>query len=166
MNRQTLQQLMKDQALGALAPEVSALLDDYVSRDAAAAAELRALQETTALAAAAFRTSDANVSVPPFSRTAIETATRRHRSWLRVRPLAQAACILLAFGLGWRVSTSRPTPMQPESVAQRFDTLPPSRMASIWSISPERLDRPNELPRATGSRWNSPLKWPRKEGAS
>ena len=84
MNRDVIERLLTDEALGALDPDVAGLLAEHLRDDAWAQARREELRKTIASARNAMDASDA-VTVPPFPREALlaadESTHRRAFAW-------------------------------------------------------------------------------------
>lgn len=99
MDRETLESLMLDRALGGLSPEVAALLDAYLATSPEARAQAAAFEQVAAAAREALR-SENLVTLPAFPLQRMERARRIGRG-LRLAGYigSMAACVLIGFGL-------------------------------------------------------------------
>ncbi len=168
MDRTTLEQLLIDRSLGELTPEVVALLDAYLTAnpsDAATAQDMDAMIERARIAMQrpAIPT---EAALPPFpsARLARTLDTPRGSSMLlRLRPVAMAAAIVLAFFLGTRTSnTPTDATLQPAQVALAEHSACDVDSSSFWSVDKyvaARAERPAETKKTLA--WTTPLAWPR-----
>ena len=169
---------MIDRALGALAPEVEALLAEHLERDAAAADVARQWDETVGLARRTLAAVPVG-SVPPFSQKAIRAGRRSVGRLLGAA--AVAASLLLGVGLGaWLFGG----PADPPPVGHRASpsdvaggTLPIDEATIVGTSSEGENDGRSRIwswsrlrPRATDRRrsslglvWTSPLQRPKLE---
>jgi hypothetical protein len=119
---QTLERLMIDDALGALAPDVSALLSEYTQNVGAADQQRLRWRELAEAARQAMGTPAAE-ALPPFPSRQLRAARLWHSGRIG---LAIAAVLLLGFGIGlWMPS-------------QRAAVEPLARITSPSSSSGER----------------------------
>jgi len=170
IDREILERLLIDRAVGALPPDVDVLLDDCLERNPAAAAEAEKFALTADLARRALAPVEGRneYSLPPL-------ALRRRRMTVRriaARVAALAACLLIGLVLGIRLSPSPPAveasaPVASVSVGEGSEPTAATYTSEIWSIQRfrEALARPR---RREGLHlvWDSPTKMPRLEERS
>jgi hypothetical protein len=126
MDPETLERLMLDDALGALAEDVRALVMDRVAASGAAA-QAGAYRRTVEAARAALGPRRRETLPPlPTARLRREAARRRRRR-LTGRVAALAACLVLGLGIGYlafsRAAATAPAPA-PVRVAQGGPLIP------------------------------------------
>jgi hypothetical protein len=105
MNREVLDRLLADRALGALEPDVCELLNAWLDHDADADKRAREFSLATDLASRALGTVADETPLPPFPATLLAHAERSQRR-LRIitRAASLAACLLLGITVGaWAV---------------------------------------------------------------
>jgi hypothetical protein len=139
MNPATLESLLMDDALGALAPEVHVLLEAYLATDEPARRRWLSLHKLTDQSSRALA-DRITPDLPPFPRRHLES---RRRSDLIVRftgaGAALAACVLLSFvlGLWWRPAI-KATPTVAAGPAPAIPAPPaPAQVAQVrdfWSL--------------------------------
>ena len=170
IDREILERLLIDRALGGLPPDVDALLDDYLASDPAAAAEAEKLARTADLAQRALAPPEGanQYPLPPLALRSRRVTVRR----VAGRAAALAACLLIGLVLGIGLS---PTPAVVEttapvatvSVGEESEPAAATYTSEIWSAQRfrEALARPrrSEVRRLV---WDSPTKLPRLEERS
>ncbi|HUB25210.1 MAG TPA: hypothetical protein VL992_07250 [Tepidisphaeraceae bacterium] len=127
MDEATLERLMIDDALGALGPDVRALLEAYV-RDQPK--ELAAWRRVAAAATEAIQPAKGE-SLPPFPHASVPRFPRI--------ALAAAAALLVGFGIGWEFSPAPPrraalaiaAPMPQVAAAGVTDFFSSSRLVGV-----------------------------------
>ncbi len=150
MDRESLERLATDRALGGLTPEAGQLLEAYIACDPQAAAIVRGI-DTTVQAARRVLREPAPSSLPAFPVAGFMQIERWRR---RIRVLtyagALAACVLLGVGLG---RLHAPTPSnQPQQIAETHQPASPiaeananpgryASEAGFWSIERLRKQR-------------------------
>ncbi|MBI4624122.1 MAG: hypothetical protein HY736_13015 [Verrucomicrobia bacterium] len=162
MKTEILETLLLDHALGALSPEVAALLEAHLAHDPAAARRAAELTETLRLARAAV----AAPLEPPRKSLDVERLrqAQRHQrsSTRRTEILRLAACLLLGLGLGWLI---RITPATEEHAARPIAVAPlpaltPEPPLHFWSIA-RIAPGASEAENSRRLRWTSPAGVPR-----
>lgn len=153
--------LLHDRALGALAPDVAALLDEHLARDPAAARCAAELAELVRLARAA--SAAPSPAVPPPLDVARLRTVRRRRVW-RLRPtelLRLAAGVALGLTAGWLAHPAPPP--APLLAAAPARLAPADGEPGFWSL--RRLTasaRPPSTARAhessPASFWHAPAR--------
>lgn len=156
MKTEALETLLLDHALGALAPEVGALLEAHLAQDPVAARHAADFAETLRLARVA-------VSVPvapphrPLDTTRLRHARRQQWSAARRTELLRlAACLLLGLGLGWFIRTGlggvdfAPPPIVVVSVPPK-----PEPSVRFWSVA-RFAPGANTAETSPRWHWNSP----------
>lgn len=159
MTHELLDQLLLDRALGALSPEVDALLAAYIATNpdlAKRASEYSATVDS----ARDVLCGDAGLAtaLPSFPRPRIESALRAARvRRLSLHAVSLAACVLFGFGIAnWRSATQGP-PRHPQAAASArinwFDpSSPESEKIPPVLASVMKLDLPaTQRPLASGS---------------
>lgn len=144
--------LLHDRALGALAPEVAALLDEHLARDPAAARRAAELAELVRLARAA--SAGPSLAVPPPLDVARLRAVPRRRTW-RLRPaelLRLAACVALGLATGWLAHP--PPPSAPLLAAAPAHLVPSDGEPGFWSL--RRLTATGRPPSTARAHESSP----------
>ena len=146
MERDVLERLASDRALGGLAPDVERLLDAYVAREPAAARLVEETVQTAELAGRAMRESSP-IPIPVFPMAGFAQAARR-RWWGRRIGLitSLAACVAVSFCAGRFSTATRPDARpdngvstiqialrSPDANALAGGTEPPDRTSSFWS---------------------------------
>ena len=147
MNRETLERLMLDDSLGALADDIRALLIERVAvAGSPAAARLAAYRRTVKGARAALKQARRE-TLPPFPAARLRgEALRLRRRRLAGRIAALAASLVLGLGLGYlafsRAEATAPAPA-PAAVAQTVPTNPePFPEQPFPGTSPEPTPAP------------------------
>lgn len=174
MNRATLEQLLIDRRMGELPGEVGELIDAYLAvqpSDAAVALEINALIKKSC--AALQTSSPTNLPLPPFPAAKVEQALRtafgavspveqRTQRLQRLRPLAVAAALFLAFLLGTRTATT-PDAVTPEPVQLAIgDLSSPAEVTTFWSVDRYVTPRSARIdPYRRNLEWTTPIAWPR-----
>ncbi len=170
MDTKTLEALLLDRALGALSPEVEALLDAYLEHDAVAGQRATEFSDA-AIAARRALASNAAADLPAFPRQQIEALrkTRRQLAWVR-NAGGLAAVIVLGITIGVALqdamSTSERTTVQGELVVVTSrDAATSAASSSIWSSRRifERLQQPKAD--ARNVIWKSAVERPQLGGA-
>lgn len=161
MKDEILDALLHDHALGALSPEVTALLEEHLAQNPAASHRAASVQETVRLARAALAT-----PLPRPQRSLDVGRLRRAQrpTWLaahRTEILRLAACLLIGLGAGWLVRAPSPAPESgPPPIAFRHERAaspePPLRFWSIARFAPDNARSEN----ARGFRRASPAAAP------
>lgn len=162
MNTEKLNQMLVDRAVGELPADVTELLDAYLAHDAPSAGRMSEIRETVGLARQVLAASVPETGkIQPFPSARIAAARNRRRMAGWVRPLALAACIVLAFLSGTRWNRA-PQPLDARALA-----LAAADVSGFWMVSSRRtaaIDRQtSEFPKV---RWSSPLRWPQVGGQS
>ena len=168
---ETLERLLTDQAMGALAPDVESLLTSYVAFDRRGQTALREITRTIETARSVLdRTGvESGASLPP-----LRAASGRRGAWPRriAAAAALAACLLAGFALRtWTESPASPLPAhlntgQPGGqVSETTQTDARTGGSDFWSI--RRLyesarNAPDRRP--SGVNWTTPLGKPQLKG--
>jgi anti-sigma factor RsiW len=134
MTSRQLETLLLDRALGALDPEVAALLDLHLAQDPEAAQRAADLAAALQLARAAVASP---VETPrPLDQARLHRARSRDHARVRRREfLRLAACVAAGLGLGW---VARPAHVAVDSTAVTAALARPSASApatQFWSIA-------------------------------
>lgn len=158
-----------DRALGAVSPEVEALLSAYLMHDAKAAERSREFRKAADLARQVLR--DRSIpTLPPLPVVALRQAAQTRRRLVLLRNVASlAACLLIGVGLGaWALretSVSMPSksvvwPLVHDKVTiAEADT---SESAGFWSLQrlyEQARDRKRSRPLLL--KWDSPARKPK-----
>lgn len=165
MDREVLERLLMDRALGALAPDVVAVLDAYVAMDAAAAARAR---EFDAAALAARQVLGlAMAEVPPFPAARLARIDRTRRQLVLIRNVAGlAAAIVLGMVVGaWGFKPA--APVAGPTVVLVAPRTAEAESGGFWSR--ERWLAAAQAARPSGHAaliWKSPVERPRLRGES
>jgi anti-sigma factor RsiW len=167
MDRELIERLATDRALGALSADAGQLLDAYVQHDPAAAAVVNEIERTVGLARTVLRDEPVK-SMPAFPVAGFAEIERWQRRTRRLRYVAGlAACVMVGLGLG-RLSAPMRTeivPSLPVTVVDATATVSPSPVesgGSFWSVDRMRQriqQRPVASPRSV--KWISPATPPR-----
>ncbi|MGA2440991.1 MAG: hypothetical protein ABSH08_08535 [Tepidisphaeraceae bacterium] len=158
MDKQTLERLMIDEALGALEPDVSLLLSAYCETLSNCDAELAAWQRVAAGARAAMP-EQATEELPPFA-----APVRLSRPWRLARiGVSIAAVLAIGVGIGLRMAPQPSHPPQSNVTVQSTTTEMPrsAGVSDFWSS--QRLmasaQQPERLATSTWH-WTSPIAEP------
>jgi anti-sigma factor RsiW len=174
MTRETLERLLTDRALGALDPDVAALLDAHLAVDADAAALAARTDATVALAQRALGAQPA-ARPPGFPRAELSRRAARARRWRVARGVVAAAAMV---GLGvlagrWTLVGSDAAPAvrsaAPQPVAHAvLEPLGTPADANTSVLRKSMMEWQRRANRAATPRWNwiSPAKLPSVGGAS
>jgi anti-sigma factor RsiW len=164
MNRDTLERLMMDRALGELEPDIGELLDAHLKNDPQAANEVREITETLLLAKRAFtRASEPALPAPIFDHRILAFPNRppaARRVLYRISGMA--ACVATGAFLGILLARQSVLPSAPKTPSE---AVAPAIMASsepgFWSARRLRLGQAT-LPMAANARvvWKSPVRIP------
>lgn len=165
MDREVLERLLMDRALGALTPDVAAVLDAYVAMDAAAAA--RAREFDAAALAARQVLGPAMAEVPPFPAVRLARIDRTRRQLVLIRNVAGlAAAIVLGVVVGaWGFKPV--APFAGPGVVQATSRTVAAESGGFWSR--ERWLAAAQAARPSGHAaliWESPVERPRLRGES
>lgn len=166
MKRETLDGLLIDQALGELPAEVAELLDAYTASDVAAAARREALRTTLDLTSGLWSRPEPSplTAIPAFPARAVAKAISQRNVLRWIRPVALAACLGLAFVVGWRMKPREQASVGAPGIRVVAADVPMRGDRGFWSYQERRTA---ELARHEDVvRWSSPLRWPRTGGAS
>jgi hypothetical protein len=167
MNQEMLERLLVDRALGALPPDVEALLDAYLEMESARAPLRGEIDETVRLARQALAP-PRPLSLPPLKLVPTPertTAGTRRRTWW---PAELAAAFVLGLGLGpWVWHQSHPAASRTEiaavaaveAVGHSFDAT--TRSPAFWSMA-RLTDAGSKIPLSPRPRisWTSPVRKP------
>ncbi len=168
MNEETLERIVMDRALGALAPDTNALLEAFLEKEPGYADRVKEIEQSIALAKRALPP-PRTVSLPPLKIQPLRTTIARPNAWQRVRwPIGLAAAFVLGFSLSsFTVAPDRASPSGAD-IARR--ALPVTRMAStpaniapsdFWSASRlAGLESKTASPRPPRLTWISPVRKP------
>jgi hypothetical protein len=157
MNKESLDALLIDHALGALPPDPEALLAAYIVQNPETAADLEQTLNAVGLARNALYEED-STSLPLFCAPRKARHRQQLRRTLQVSSMAATLAIGLTFGL-YLGDTSRNT--VPYPIYTSAETVPaPSPESGIWSITPERLIRKPARPARW--KWHSPVHQPER----
>lgn len=165
MDREVLERLLMDRALGALTPDVVAVLDAYVAVDAAAAARAREFDAATLAARQVL--GPAMAEVPPFPAVRLARIDRTRRQLVLVRNVAGlAAAIVLGVMVGaWGFRRAGPV-AGPTAVKASPQTAEVEN-GGFWSR--DRWLAAAQAARPSGHAaliWESPVERPRLRGES
>jgi hypothetical protein len=172
MNPETLERLMLDDSLGALADDIRALLIERIAAAGSPAAARFAAYQRTVEAARAALAQPERAALPPFPATRLrrEAASLR-RQRLAGRIAALAASLVLGLGLGYlafsRAEATAPAPA-PVAVAQVAapDAAPaPEAVTEFWSsrrLAARAMAAQSQTP--VKVTWISPVQQPRIGG--
>lgn len=154
MNEDILDRLMIDHALGALEPDVEALLSDYLSKEAGTQSQFSSTHEVVQLTKELLRT-DVNAGAHVFREP------KRRRTELRrfiLIPAIGAAAALMIIFTGMQDETEHSPAKKKQTVAVVVPNVEPSAGSGIWSTV-ERWETPR--PRRTSRlKWTSPVRPP------
>jgi len=174
MNPETLESLLLDRALGELSPPVTALLDEHLARDPAAARQAAGLAETLQLAHRAaigsVQPEPRVLPVGPWLHRAVGQA-RWRKNLLGLTQLA--ACLVLGIVLGRAIRPESPVPVQSPPAVMGWAPVSLAAAGSqtkFWSLASRVAEqrsgsvRPRVRDASDQSLWESPFKMPRVEG--
>lgn len=137
MKQEILNRLLIDRSLGALGPDVTALLDGYLEREPAGLEESAEIEESVRLATRALAPAPA-VQLPPLKLSPLPelpfAENRRRRAWW---PAELAAALVLGIGLGFLAfHPGEPVQvrLQPHATAVRVETGDSESPAAFWSV--------------------------------
>jgi hypothetical protein len=164
MNNETLNILLTDRTLGELSPEISELLDAYVSQSPGLAQQAQERQRLVAMLRSAV--------AMPAPKIVGWQLPRTPRAWFAPSEWARMAAVLaVGLSFGWAVAVLRQAKATsvgvaiaaPRSVAVMSPA--PASAAEFWRLplSDKRANARNEG-RGYHLRWESPGKLPRVEG--
>ena len=169
MNRDAIERLLIDRALGSLDPDTRELLEAYLEHDKAAAASARVLMAVADLARQAMPASGAEPVPLPLPRSILAQAYLGPRRIRLVRLVdSMAACLLLGIGVGaWIARPARTVVERPQASAAMVANPPQARLTKhgctgLWSL--KRLyeeRRESEPSERVQVKWISPLRAPR-----
>lgn len=158
MDREVLERLATDRAMGALSPDVEHLLTSYLQVDPACAAAAERISNTVTLARQALAEHQPS-SMPAFPVAGFQQIERWQKRVQRFTFAAgMAACLTIGLGLG-RLSNPKPSVVQVVRAPQSTETVSadvrpepaaimPDR-TGFWSV--ERLRRVREQAQAPGT---------------
>jgi anti-sigma factor RsiW len=163
MDAERMDALLMDHALGETTPDVAALVEAYVEKDAAARATLEEWRATAGLATRALQGKP--VVLPAFPRAAL-VRSQTLRQW-RSRILwgtGMAACLALGVAVGIRWNSQEQPPVVPLAQAPVVPLPPPPmRIAAVrdfWSISRLRAIAENTPKPVKATPWANPFRRP------
>jgi anti-sigma-K factor RskA len=169
MNRELLERLAIDHAVGAMPPDTEQLFSECLRTDPQAAELVRSLEQTLALARDVTK-GKAPHSLPAFPQSDLERAEIWHRRARKMVGIgALAACLAIGLGLG-RLSAptaAKPGALSPVVVLKAGQE--PARAAGsepgFWSVQRFRERSTPEVPgRSRPLIWHSPVAAPRLGG--
>jgi hypothetical protein len=172
LEREMLEKLVLDRALGALTPEAARLLEAYGEGDARVGELEREYEQTVGLARRALAEAR-EPALPPFPAERIAAEARRRRLWRITRNAgALAACVLIGLMGGMRWSTVPTPPVEAVSaVAMRGENgrggVPDeTRGSGFWSS--QRIHKQAQAASAgrPAGLWRSPVQMPQAGEAS
>jgi hypothetical protein len=147
MDEEILDRLMIDRAVGALDPDVEALLADYLKQAGISEEEPSLTCEVVRLSRNLLKTEEGAV-LPRFRIS--QLVRKRHRRWVVLQTASVAAMLMIVFLMGRRhVVDNGPVPMRP--VVTSVVTDPSTSGSGIWSINRFRKLSPSYR---SSSRWN------------
>jgi anti-sigma factor RsiW len=174
MKPETLETLLLDRTLGEFSPPVTALLDEHLARDPAAARQAAVLAETLQLAHRAVAGTGRSSPRPLPDGQWLHRAAWQARWRKNLLGLAQlAACLVLGIFLGRAV---RPEPAVPAEPRPSVIVPAPASLAAagsqtkFWSLASRAAEQRGGSVRSRGRDggdpllWESPFKLPRGEG--
>lgn len=152
MNKEILDRLLIDRALGALDSDTKALVDDYLAHHPDAQTQYEATCEVTELSRNLLR--EEGTEAPPLRFPQKSTVRRR---MIFPNAVGLAASLLICFYLGKQFPTqpSAPPPLPMTAHAEndsRDDNM------GIWSL--KRFHSPDRPVRSTQWKWTSPVRQP------
>jgi len=173
LEREMIEKLVLDRALGALTPEAARLLEAYGEGDARVDEMERVYEQTVGLARRALA-DEREPALPPFPAERIAADARRQRLWKITRNAgALAACVAagLMIGMRWRTAPTVSTGATSVSIAQSGDGRGSHAMgelggAGFWST--QRIHKQAQaanVGRPAGI-WRSPVQMPQTGDAS
>ncbi len=173
MDAETLERLLMDRALGALGPDVEALLDEHLAQDPEGCQRAAEFAGATSAARQALG-AGVPLRLPEFPALRLATLerTRRRLAWVR-NTGAVAATLVVGIWLGGLLTSGRPGPDTPVSGAGERTALAASAPAhadadgGFWSVA-RLVDRSRQPERSRALRliWDSPAERPHLGGKS
>ena len=171
LNPETLERLLIDRSLGAIAPDVSELIGVYLKHDAGAAGMARELDQTAVLARQSLSVRGSG-SLPSFPAARLKQARRLARGWSIAGRVAMiAAGIVLGLAAG-SLRYGSPTGLGQDgqtAVSADRPTAPVQSVADtegFWSArrlyERRAAESPNNVREVV---WKSPIARPRLRGA-
>jgi hypothetical protein len=163
MTQEILNRLLIDRSLGALAPDVTALLDGYLEREPDHPEVAGEIEESVRLAKLALRSGPA-IQLPPLKllplRERPPAESRPRRAWW---PAELAAALVLGIGLGFlafRPGEPARVTLETPAAAVRVETADSGSSDAFWSV--KRLARAE--PKTASSRgprvtWDSLMQY-------
>ena len=152
MDKEILDRLLMDRALGALEPDVEALLEHYLAQHPDDSVRCRETEDLVSLSRDLLR------STPPQSLPAMTSVPLRRMK--RLQPLGIAAALLVCFMMGRKFAGVQLDPVVPHPVvAVSGLEHPKESLSGIWSLRRETVQvrRPE---RSSRWKWTSPVRQP------
>jgi len=163
MKQEILNRLLIDRSLGALAPDVAALLEAYLEREPADSEAAAEIEEAVRLARKALEGGPA-VQLPPLKMLPLPEQPpaehRRRRAWW---PAELAAALVLGIGLGFLAfhpGEPAQVKIQPPAAAVRVETADSAPPDAFWSVKRlARMEPKTASTRGPRVTWNSLLQY-------
>jgi hypothetical protein len=164
MDADAMERLLIDKRLGELPPDTEELLLAYLQLAPGAEAAVAEIDDVFRLASKAIQHGPLTRpdDLPPLSIS--EVVRREHTSrsegfFGRIRPIAMAAALALAFLLGMRLSSVPSTPSLQYSPPMAMNAKP-AEIADFWSVEKYVANRSGRPSKIGHVEWRSPLVWP------
>ena len=151
MNKETLDALLIDRALGALSPDTEALLDAYLEHDPDTTIRMEQTLDSVNLARMALQ-DETPAPLPVFNAPRLVRRRRQIRYTLQAAGMAATLMIGLTLGINFP-DTSGTVPPQLASVV-------PEAGSGIWAMAPNRLEKKTVRPARW--KWHSPVQHPER----
>lgn len=154
MNKETLDRLMIDRAVGALDSDVEDLLDDYLERTGVAAEQYSSTHEVVRLSRNLLQMEE-ETALPAFR--VPKPIRNRRRRFIVLQAAGVAAMLMIGFFIGRGLSAGNGS-MPKRSVVVTVTSSQPASDSGIWSIDCTRL---RSMPvRPSRWKWTSPIRQP------
>jgi len=155
MNKEVIDRLIIDRAVGALDPDVETLLDDYLSQHQEIEDRFRATAEAVQLSRTLLR-SEGDAPLPAFRMPDEFRSERRRIAPLQI--VGIAAALLVCFFMG-RHFPGNDRPVTRQSIAENTVDGQLKVNEGMWTIARTRM-RPKPPIRSTSWKWTSPVRQP------
>jgi len=155
MDEEVIERLLIDRAVGALDPDVEALLCDFLAGNREIDERYLATAEVVELSRTLLRSED-KATLPEFRAQHDFGAQRRRIVPLQI--VGIAAALLVCFFMG-RQFPNDDLPVSRPSIAVHVDAAQSKPSEGMWTIARTRI-RPKAPIRSTSWRWTSPVRQP------